>query len=311
MTAKDLRPIDEQIYDLLSSTSLTNAAIGKKLGIGASTVASRSKKMVEAYNMNPSIVRTSKKTKMYARYCQNIACHELCYFSATEIKSGPPFYCSEICEQGHSSDIISLEQIRSLYNKSPFNEVARELGISVGTLARLFEHYNIDPKEFPENVLVTPANIAQRQTQRIKQRRSTFSHTRSGFREHLGYTVRSSWENNFSLYLNHKKIKYEYEPQTFYFPEKTGARAYVPDYKMRIGRKTVWCEVKGRIESKDRVKMVRLKKHYPEIFNQMTYMVEKPGCKADNIYKKLGLEPFVYYNDLVQEFAHKLKHWEN
>jgi AraC-like DNA-binding protein len=311
MTTGDLRPLDEQIYDFLSSTSMSNDAIAKRLGIAPSTVASHSKKMVEKFNMNPSIVRTSRRTRMFGRYCQNLICHELCYFSEAEIKSGPPFYCSPLCKKNAHIIPPTLNQIQSLYKKNSFQEIADEFGMSLGSLARIFEHHNIEPIDFPENVLVTPANIAQRQTQRIRQRRSSFSNTRSGFREHLGFTVRSSWENNFCLYLNHKKIRFEYEPKVFYYPEKTGAKSYLPDFKLNVRGKEVWVEVKGRMMSKDRTKMMRLKKHYPDVFSKMTFVVQKPGCDGDISYKKLGLKPFLYYNDLEQEFGHILKHWES
>jgi hypothetical protein len=311
MTDKDLRPLDEQIYDLLSNTSMGNAAIAKKLGIAASTVSSHAKKMVETYNLNPSILRTVSQPRKYARYCQNFICHDLCYFTDAQIKSGGPFYCSPLCRKNAQISPPGPSEIQNLYKNMPFPQVAAKLGMSLGTLARIFEHYDIEPEEFPENVLVTPANVAQRQTQRIKQRRSSFSNTRTGFRKHLGFTVRSSWENNFCLYLDHMKIRYEYEPKTFYFPEQTGARSYLPDYMLNVKGREVWCEVKGRIDSKDLTKMRRMKKHYPDVFEKMTYVVQKPGCKADLAYKKLGLKPFVYYNELEQKFAHSLKFWES
>lgn len=311
MDNKKLRPIDEQIYDFLTNSSMTYEAIGQKLGVASTTVASHARKMVEQYNFNPSVLRASRRTKQYARYCQNIVCHDLCYFTAEEIKKGGPFYCSPPCS---SSTVVAPppeNKVRELYSKTSFGEVSKSLGMSLGMLARVFEHYNIEPEEFPESVLVTPANIAQRQTQRINQRRSAFSNTRTGYREHLGFSVRSSWENNFCLYLAHKKIRYEYEPKSFYFPEKTGAQSFLPDYLMTVRGKEVWCEVKGWIRSKDITKMKRLKKHHPDVFSKMTYVVEKPGCKADISYKQIGLKPFVYYNEIQDQFGHLLKNWES
>jgi len=306
----ELRSIDEQIYDFLSTSQLTYKEIGERVGCAASTVSSKARKMVKDYNLNPSVLRTSQKTRYYGRYCHNLACHELIYLNTVEIKKNQPGFCSEQCASVNQFKFPSEQQVRNNYKKYGFEKTAKNLRVSYGFLARLFEHYNITPEEFPENVLVTPANVAQRQTQRIKQRRS-YGSSRAGHRKHLGFTVRSSWENNFCLYLNYKNIEYDYEPKVFYFPERTGASSYVPDYRLNLDGKEVWVEVKGRIDSKDRTKMRRLKEHYPEVFNKMTYIAEKPGCKADLSYKKLGLEPFMYYNDLVKEFSSKLKHWES
>lgn len=308
---KEIRSKDEQIFDLLVTSQHTYAEIGKRVGCAPSTVANHAKKMVEDYNLNPSILRTSGKPRFYARYCQNILCHEIIYLSSEEIKNQKEAFCSPGCVSAQKVPLPAETKVRSLYKKEGFVSTAKQLDLSFGFLARVFEHYNISPEDFPENVLVTPANVAQRQTQRIKQRRSAFSNTRTGFRKHLGFTVRSSWENNFCLYLQHKNIKYEYEPKTFYFPERTGATAYVPDFKLTINRREVWCEVKGRIDSKDRTKMRRMREHFPDVFRKMTYVAEKPGCKADLSYKKLGLKPFVYYNDINKEFGNILKYWEN
>lgn len=308
--SNNLRCLEEQIYDYLTTSQLTYKQIAEKVGCSPTTVAAKSKKIVRDYNFNPSILRSSKKNKHYGRYCNNLKCHELIYVTESEIRNTKNFYCSNECKGNSLKKIPTEKEIRFFYKEYGFEKTAKNNNISYGFLARLFEHYNIAPLDFPENALVTPANVAEKQTQRIKQRRS-HSGSRSGFRKHLGFTVRSSWENNFCLYLDHMKIEYLYEPRTFYFPERTGASSYVPDYRLNYKGKEVWVEVKGRIDSKDRTKMRRLRDHYPEIFEKMEYVVEKPGCKADLSYKKLGLEPFIYYNDLVKEFSNKLKYWES
>lgn len=132
---------------------------------------------------------------------------------------------------------------------------------------------------------------------------------RGGFREHLGFTVRSSWENNVILWLKHRRIKFEYEPKAFVFPETRGAKSFLPD--LYLPGKDIWIEVKGHFRSTDRTKMRRLKQYYPEIFERMQFIVEKRGCPADVYYKKIGLKPYAYYNEISQEFKDKLSFWES
>ncbi len=309
---QEFKSLDEQLYELLVGTNDTYAQIGSKIGISAATVSKKTKEAIDKFGLNPSLARTgaSKKTKMYAKYCYELKCHKLFYVSAAQAKTQQNFYCSKRCQQGYNALPIKQDLVAA-YNRMSFMEMADAYDISYGVLARLFEQYNINPTEFPENVLVVPAYIMQRRTEKVNRvRRPVSGISRSGYREHLGFLVRSSWENNFCLYLNHKGIKFDYEPLTFTFPEDRGVRAYVPDFRMYIDGKEVWSECKGRYLSKDGTKMRRMRQYYPEVFENMTYVVEKPGCKADIAYKKLGLQPFAYYNDLVKEYSSKLKHWE-
>lgn len=305
--------IEEQVYYFLTTTTLSYAEIGEKLGCSASTVSSRAHKLVKEYNLNPSILRANKRgSKYYAKYCANILCHQVIYLTTTQVKQNKPFHCCAECiKESQRVNLPDRTVIKDLYDELPFNQVAQRLNVSLGELARLFEHYNIIPNDFPENLLVTPAFVVQGQTQKARPKRVHQGKTKNGFRQHLGFTVRSTWENNFCLYLKHKKIKFEYEPETFYFPEKTGARGYLPDFRLpQKDGSYIWCEVKGHLDSAGRTKMKRMKKHYPEVFNNLTYVVEKPGCKADLDYKKLGLTPYIYYNDLSNQYSHLLKHWE-
>lgn len=306
----EIKSQSQQLYELLVGTNDTYAQIGVKMGMTAPTVAKKAREIVKQYGLNPSILRTSKNIKMYAKYCHEIKCHQLLYTTAADIKQQLPFYCSERCRHGYEYLPIKQDLVAA-YKRMSFEDMAKAYDLSLGMLARLFEQYNIQPEEFPESVLVVPAHIVQRRSHRTKSvQKSGYAGTRGGFRQHLGYTVRSTWENNFCLYLNHKGITFEYEPRTFTFPEARGARSYVPDYKMIVNGQEVWCEVKGRHTADATTKMRRMKKYYPEVFAKMTYVCEKPGCKADIAYKKLGLQPFMYYNDLVKEYSSKLKYWE-
>lgn len=57
------------------------------------------------------------------------------------------------------------------------------------------------------------------ETIKIK-RGNAYQHTKTGFREDLGLTLRSNWEANFARILNLYKIKFDFEPTVFAFPIK-------------------------------------------------------------------------------------------
>lgn len=52
------------------------------------------------------------------------------------------------------------------------------------------------------------------------KRGNAYQHTKTGFREDLGLTLRSNWEANFARILNLYKIKFDFEPTVFAFPIK-------------------------------------------------------------------------------------------
>jgi hypothetical protein len=52
------------------------------------------------------------------------------------------------------------------------------------------------------------------------KRGNAYQHTKTGFREDLGLTLRSNWEANFARILMAYKIKFDFEPTVFAFPIK-------------------------------------------------------------------------------------------
>jgi len=131
---------------------------------------------------------------------------------------------------------------------------------------------------------------------------------RQGHRKHLGVSVRSSWEANFLTVLNHKKIKWEYEPKMFIFEEiQRGTRAYLPD--VYLPEEDIWIEVKGRLRSTDKTKVRRFKKYYPEEFSKLQYVARNPRVEAAAFYHSMGMKCYAYYDDLYSQY-HTLKNWE-
>jgi hypothetical protein len=52
------------------------------------------------------------------------------------------------------------------------------------------------------------------------KRGNAYQHTKTGFREDLGLTLRSNWEANFARILTAYEIKFDFEPTVFAFPIK-------------------------------------------------------------------------------------------
>lgn len=131
--------------------------------------------------------------------------------------------------------------------------------------------------------------------------------SRIGPRPHLGVTVRSSWENNFLVYLNHKKIKWEYEPRVFVFEDYLrGARSYLPD--VYLPEEDKWIEVKGRLQSISKTKTRKFKKFYPEEFAKLEVVVQK-NSDAHKFYVSMGVPVYAFY-DVLEKRHHNLPNWE-
>lgn len=86
------------------------------------------------------------------------------------------------------------------------------------------------------------------------------------------FYFRSSWEYNYALYLNFLKknkeiIKWEYEPDTFWFDKiKRGTKSYTPDFKITNNDNSIeYHEVKGWMDDRSKTKLKRMKKYYPKV----------------------------------------------
>lgn len=119
-----------------------------------------------------------------------------------------------------------------------------------------------------------------------------YSRSKRGKREDLGNIFfRSSWEANYARYLNwlvlNKEIKsWEFEPQTFVFHGETrGAISYLPDFKIINNNGShEWHEVKGWMTPKDRTKLKRMAKHYPD---EKVVLIDGPVYKEISKWKSM------------------------
>ena len=130
-----------------------------------------------------------------------------------------------------------------------------------------------------------------------------------GKRSDLGQFFRSTWEADFCRYLNFVGKTWAYEPTVFSFLEhgvKKGTVSYCPDFK--VG--SLWVEVKGQLTPKGRVAIRRFKKFYPEEFKKLRAVVGRPGTKADQFFKKIGVPVIHYMSDLNKKCKDVIPHWE-
>lgn len=115
-------------------------------------------------------------------------------------------------------------------------------------------------------------------------------HAKGGKRPNLnGQYFRSIWEANYARYLNYMGIKWEYEPQTFFFTGVTrGTMSYLPDFYLT--NEKIYVEVKGWMRPTDRTKLKRMAKYHPEID---IVLLDKPA-----------------YLKLERQVSHKVPDWE-
>lgn len=139
----------------------------------------------------------------------------------------------------------------------------------------------------------------------VKQKRSKRSVI--GTRKDLNQYFRSSWEANVARWFNREGMTWSYEPKVFVFQGiKRGTISYCPDFAVDDG----WVEVKGLLDSKGRTAIRRFKKYYPEEFKKLKAIVGRPGTKADEFFKSLGVPILGYMNELEKEFRDKIANWE-
>jgi len=130
-----------------------------------------------------------------------------------------------------------------------------------------------------------------------------------GRREDLNQFFRSGWEANVARWFNHKGKDWAYEPDVFSFLEhgiKRGTVSYCPDFK--VG--TLYVEVKGLLDARGRTAVKRFKKFYPKEFKKLRAIVGRPGTKADEFFKEMGVPVIAYMNQLNKKFRDVIPNWE-
>ena len=262
--------------------------------------------------------------------CENPYCKTLYLITKYDASRSDTKYCSnECCSKSAKIKVPKkIELIDDYEDGLSTNDIAQKYNISKGTVYNLFKKYGIETrslsdslKEFFKSEAGDEARVKRLKTVIEKYGRTAFSGGRTrnkwgifkkhaGFKEDLGITVRSGWEANFLRYLNFKNIIWEYEPRVFVFNGiKRGTMSYLPD--IYLPEQDIWIEIKGQLIDKDKVKMRRFKKYYPEEYSKMQVVVGKFGNQADKFYREeLALKVYAYFNDLKKEYKDVIRDWE-
>lgn len=114
-------------------------------------------------------------------------------------------------------------------------------------------------------------HLVKRLRQPGSQMNNGYSRCRRGHRADLGgQFFRSAWEANYARYLSWQRSRgaisgWRYEARRFEFPDRRGARSYLPDFEVTMPDGLVeWHEVKGWLDGPSKTRLKRFAKHYPD-----------------------------------------------
>jgi len=113
----------------------------------------------------------------------------------------------------------------------------------------------------------TRARMSASAAKRVREGRLKVHRGRGGFREDLGFYVRSTWEANFARSLKFQGIQFEYEPTSFTL---SNGKTYTPDF--RVGE--VFYEIKGYLTDTAKSKLELFRIEYPDVIVQIIGPVE-------------------------------------
>ena len=142
---------------------------------------------------------------------------------------------------------------------------------------------------------------------KTSQKGNAFKHTKTGPRVDLDFVCRSGWEANVARVLKLHDIKFDFEPEVFYFPVKRGTKAYTPDFYLK--KTDEWIEVKGFLDDKSRTKIKRFKTYYPEKFEKLIIITSKYNKKCKQLCEDLEIN-VIFYEELSRTYKDRISLWE-
>ena len=129
--------------------------------------------------------------------------------------------------------------------------------------------------------------------------------------------LRSRWEANFYRYLKQRRdvAKIEYEPEDFtfwQFGHKKGTVSYTPDFKVTFKDGSyIWVEVKGGLmPAKDKTKIRRFKKYFPEEASKLVALTPGKASKTAVFFKSENIPIRWHYPTLQKRWKKRIDHWE-
>jgi hypothetical protein len=253
-------------------------------------------------------VQSVSASKNVYKVCAYAECKRVFKVRHSEYFKKGNIFCSEECFDFNEALFypgkIEIEALIAQGKK--FDEISSKFKMPQGALYELYLRYSIPGRpEDVAKVLLFNENKKQKEKRNtlLKQTgRSPMSKFRGGYKPHLGVSVRSGWENNVLLWLNHEGIKWEYEPEVFYFSEvKRGTKGYTPD--IWLPKEKVWIEVKGYMSSVDKTKIKRFKKYYPDQFKKLQAITKNDKVDSTKFFKDFGVPIYAYYDDIDKDFG--------
>ena len=144
----------------------------------------------------------------------------------------------------------------------------------------------LEAYDYDINAICTALNIntnSQTLQAQLNQKQSAAisDSWKQGYREDIGFYVRSSWEANLARALEYEHIQYEYEKYRLpvIMPNNKVCH-YTPDFY--IGD-NIFLEVKGRWRHDNKIKINMFKKQYPQY---KLYLIDKYAYNTLQLYYK-------------------------
>lgn len=253
---------------------------------------------------------SGKRTKSILRVCAFGECRIIFRAQKNLTIKNPLQFCSEWCEQewvklNYPTKDKLEDSLASIKN---VKQLAELLDVGCGVVETLLLKYGIKNNYQNTKIVISSGNtLDKKKSTKTSTNIPMANRFKGGYKPYLNTSVRSGWENNVLLWLNHKKIKWEYEPQVFYFEEiKRGTRGYTPD--IWLPKENIWIEVKGYLSSVDKTKIKRFKKYYPDEFKKLQAIPKNDKVDSTKFFKSLDIPIYAYYDDIYQEYSH-LKNW--
>jgi hypothetical protein len=70
-----------------------------------------------------------------------------------------------------------------------------------------------------------------------------------------------------------------------------------------------WIEVKGYLPPRDKTKIKRFKKYYPEEFKQLEVIIRSPKVEAAEFFSEMGIPVYAYFMDIERECKDNVSNW--
>jgi len=224
---------------------------------------------------------TFEKPKSYLKFHNNnkfFYCSRDCYKQKTKKINFTCAKCGKIFERTEGYLKFHKDNKYFYCNKDcSYTSRKNEKNANYG-----LKHLKMHTKEFKEKMSQRMVN----KNNPMFNKERNYYYSRLGYREDLGLTLRSTWEANLIRIFKYKGVKFEYEPEHF---DLDNLGSWTPDFKIQLGTKEYFIEVKGYANKKFRQKLGKFKR----LYNKHLLIIDESR-----------------YRKLENKFANSIKEWE-